>query len=715
MSNLDKLMAPKSVAVIGASDREGSFGWYAAKNVAKARAKYYFVNPRSETILGEKAYKKLADVPETVDCAIICTPREIAVQNLQEAAELGTKAAVITASGFGEENTEIGQALEEKVHEIAAQYNMKICGPNCAGIMNNVDKTSCWTLMGTEFDMESRKTGVALITQSGGTGINFMERAGMDVSFAISSGNGRVVTIDEYFEYCVECPEVKVIISYLEGLADPARFVRALARAARLRKPVIILKSGKSEQGAIAAASHTGSMAGSCQSYEAVFRRFGVITVDSYDELMVTAQAFSVMYPNYPGNANSALLTGSGGDAAVSADLGAKCGVHFQPFNQETKDALNTYLPSYGSPNNPLDYTASNGSEETLCRLMEIIGTKDDSLGSLIMGGLGLPEETAMTRQLSQMQGGRDVNEYQIAPMVRYKTKTKNPLPLMVIPQYEDRRQLKYVKKIEELGIPVLSPSEMGFRNAANLIRFGTYSPEGRTLEAAVPTEPHGKETVAYSETESQKLLGQYGVPVPAQTLLRSEADVDMLADQIPFPIVMKISSPDILHKSDVGGVRLHIKDTEEAKAAYREIMDNVSRQCPGARIEGVLACETVPSGVEMIVGITNDETFGPMLLVGTGGVSVEVYKDAVLSPCPLNHAEAKEMIASLKGCKLLTGFRGQPSCDIDALADLMVKISLFASEKRNILKEMDLNPVIVLEDGKGCKAADAVLVEYSS
>lgn len=711
---MDKLMAPESVAVVGATDRQGAFGWYATKNVMKARARYYLVNPNKDEILGVRAYKALSDLPEVVDCAIICTPREVAVQNLLEAAKLGTKAAVISASGFGEEKTETGQALEAEVHRIAHEYGMKICGPNCAGIMNNVDKTSGWTLMGTEFDMETRRTGIAMITQSGGTGINFMERENMDVSFAISSGNGKVVTIDEYFEYCVERPEVKVIISYLEGLSNPARFIRALARAAELKKPVIILKSGRSEQSAIAAASHTGSMAGSFKAYEAIFKRFGVVLVDSFDELLVTAQAFSAMYPNYPKNNNCAVLTGSGGDAAVCADLGDKCGLKFNPFNQETKEALLEYLPSYASPNNPLDFTASNSKEETVCALMEIIGTKDPSLGSIVMSGNALQEENAMTRQMEQLQGGRNANEYQIAPMVRYKKTSKNPLPVMMMPTYEDRRQLKYVKQIEALGIPVLSPSEMGFRNVASLIKFGIYDHSWRTMDVAIPTAPHGSKTVSYSESESQKVLSGYGVPVPSQMMITCEEDITKLANTVPFPVVMKISSPDILHKSDIGGVKLNIKSVEEAKTAYAEILANARANCPNARIEGVLACEMVGDGAEMIVGINNDATFGPMLLVGVGGVSVEVYKDVALSPCPVNHAEAKEMIESLKGYKLLTGFRGQAPRDIDALADLMVKVSVFASEKRNTLKEMDLNPVKVFETGKGCKALDAVLVEYT-
>jgi acyl-CoA synthetase (NDP forming) len=322
-----------------------------------------------------------------------------------------------------------------------------------------------------------------------------------------------------------------------------------------------------------------------------------------------------------------------------------------------------------------------------------------------------LEEMNSFMRQLAAR--GKDPYAKQCDPPMRYRKEVANALPIFFCPPYEDRRNLEWRKKVEACGIAVMSCSELGFKSVKNIGDFGEYDPTVHTLDAAVPTCAHGDKTISHSELASKEILKEYGIAVPKQVLVESEGGLASAVKSVGFPLVMKISSPDILHKSDGGGVKLNITNAGEAADAYSEILRSCASACPDAKIEGVLVQEMAKKGLEMIVGIVNDEVFGPMLLVGFGGVSVEIYKDTALSPCPVNAYEAQSMLSSLKAYRLLTGFRGQPACDTDALIDTMVKVSEFAAERRNSLKEMDINPVILYEKGHGVTAADAVIVEY--
>jgi len=710
--SIKKLFSPKSVAVIGATNKPGAFGYFSAVNVQRSKVRTYFVNPTKDELLGERVYHSLAELPEVPDCVVIATARHIAVQNLREAGAAGVGAAVIYASGFGEEHTPEAQAMEKAVQDIAKEYNMAVLGPNCAGFVNNVDKYSAWGMLGTDFDFETRKTGVAMICQSGGVGIYFMSKEYIDVSYVISCGNANITTIDEYIDYCVDDDSVKVILVYMEGTKDPARLISAFRKAAQKRKPIVILKSGRSEKGAASAASHTGSMAGSARSYEAVFNRFGVVMVDSFEEMVATAQAFSVLHDNLPKVNGFAMINGSGGENTVAADLMEKNGVIAPAFGEEIKQRLAENLPSYGNPMNPLDFTASNSSDETQIAIMNIM-SQDPNIGGLLLGSqTNLEEMNARMIKQSEITG-RSPYEHQTTALFKYLEQPDH-LPVFLVPPYEDRRNLEIRKKVEAAGTAVMSCSELGYKEVHNIGEFVAYNASEHTLDVAIPGRKHDpKNTVAYSELESKDIVRAYGVPVPAQVNVKTKDELTEALTVVPYPVVMKVNSPDILHKSDIGGVQLNIRTIEEAEKAYDTIMANCKEHKPDAYIEGILVQEMAPAGTEIIVGISNDATFGPMLLVGIGGVSVEVYKDTALSPCPVNHKEAKKMIESLKGYKLLTGFRGSKACDIDALADLMVTVSHFAAEKKDELKELDLNPVFVYGEGEGVKAVDAVVVNY--
>lgn len=711
---IKKLLSPKSVAVIGASNRPGSFGYFSSVNVQRSYVRSYFVNPNKTELLGEKVYPTVKDLPEVPDCVVIVTPRQIAVQNLKEAGEIGIGAAVIYASGFGEEHTPEAQALEKAIMEIAKQYDMAVLGPNCSGYLNNIDKVSAWGMMGTDFDFETRKTGVAMICQSGGVGIYFMSKEYIDISYVISCGNGNVTSIDEYIDYCVDDDNVKVILVYMEGIKKPDVLVEALKKAIQKKKPIVVLKSGRSKKGAASAASHTGSMAGSARAYEAVFERYGVILVDSFEEMVATAQALSVLHDKLPAVNGFAMLNGSGGENTVAADLMEKNGVNVPEFSELTKNKIASHLPSYGNPMNPLDFTASNADDETQISILNIM-SEDPFIGGILIGSQANLEEMN-ERMIKQAEiTGRDPYELQTTALLKY-LRQENSLPVFLVPPYEDRRNLKIRKKMEEAGAAMMSCSELGFKEVANIGRFSAYDSKAHTLEVAIPDENHISDiTIARSEIESKNIVRTYGIAVPKQMNCERESDLENIMKNLSYPVVMKVNSPDILHKSDIGGVKLHINNLDEAKTAFDDILSNCKAKKPEAEIKGILVEEMAQAGTEMIVGVSNDSTFGPMILVGIGGVSVEVYKDTALSPCPINHIEAVNMITSLKGYRLLSGFRGTAACDIDALADLMVKVSNFALECKDSLKELDLNPVIVYENGKGAIAVDAVVVEYKA
>lgn len=707
---LEHLLKPASVAVVGATDRPHTFGNYGAKSVMKSKdVRGYLVNPNRAEVLGIATYPSLTDLPEVVDCVVIATPREIALESFRQAAELGVKAAVVYASGFGEENTPEAQALEAEICEIARIHDVTLLGPNCSGLINNFDKINMWGMLGGAFDMETRGTGIALIAQSGAVCIYVLSMPHIDLTFAISTGNGNLTTIDEMIEYCVDHSAVNVVAVYMEGIKKPLVFEQALKKAALKKKPVVILKAGKSAGGAKSAASHTGNLAGSAKAFEAAFERFGVVQVDNLEELFATAQALNVLSRKMPKKNAFAMINSSGGETTIAADMAERIGINMPDYTEETREQMRQYLPSYGNPMNPLDCTFSNAYNAV--NLMGIMG-RDPSFGALLLGGQASLEAVGPRSIAQSENSGKDFHEHQATPLLNYAA-TEGSLPMMIIPPFEDRRHLEWRQKVEKQGIAMLSCSELGFKELRNIGAFVDYSTDGRTLSLSIPRASPGEKTRTLSELESKELIREEGVPVTRHINVTSEEQLTQALDDLRSPYVLKVNSPDILHKSDIGGVRLNIKDSEAALSAYHEIQENCRLHMPNARIDGILVQEMAPNGTEIIIGINNDPILGPMLLVGLGGVSVELYKDTVISPCPVNRQEALDMLCKLKAYPLLAGYRGSRPLDTAALADVMVKVSEYAARERNSLKEMDLNPVIVYEQGEGLRAVDAVIVQY--
>lgn len=694
--DISKLLRPRAVAVVGASEKSG-FGGDTCRNILENQADtshVYPVNPKKETVFGKKCYPTLADLPEEIDLVILCTSQKTIVDFLKQAKAKGAGAAVVYASGYSEVGTAEGKAFEKELVDAAKALDMVVMGPNCAGYINFGDDIFSFAFIG---DYKGKKGNIGFVSQSGQFCIDMMKSAEMKYSFAISAGNSAMVQMEDYLNFLIDDSNTKVIALYLEGVKNPHKFEACLQKAMEKKKPVVILKAGRSPKGQATAASHTGSMAGSDKTYDAVFEKFGVIRADDMQDLRSTASLLATLrvLPKKP--AFSAMCL-SGGETAVSADTGFLHGIEYPDFSEVTLKKLNDMLPDFATPRNPLDMTAA------LCYDADAFAsgiTTVMSDPSIEMGLVGLTISDKVTVSNDIMFEG-----------IRRAFEQITDKPLAVMSFMEAARNKELVERFQNAGIPVLPTTKYGFRALQHLQDFISHDTIKREARLAIP-EAHSANTRALSEYESKKLLADNGVPVDLGYIAKTKAEVKEYAEKIGYPLVMKVESNDILHKSDVGGVMLNIKSLEQAEEAYDKILANAVQHAPNAKINGILMQKMLKAGTEMIIGLNSDPQFGPMLLVGMGGVFVEVFKDAALYPVPLNHDEALHMLQSLKSFKLLNGYRGNPPADIEALTDMMVKISDFAYRKKDTLKELDMNPLFVYPKGEGVAIADALAVMY--
>ena len=694
--DISKLLRPRAVAVVGASEKSG-FGGDTCRNILENQAdtsRVYPVNPKKETVFGKKCYPTLADLPEEIDLVILCTSQKTIVDFLKQAKAKGAGAAVVYASGYSEVGTAEGKAFEKELVDAAKALDMVVMGPNCAGYINFGDDIFSFAFIG---DYKGKKGNIGFVSQSGQFCIDMMKSAEMKYSFAISAGNSAMVQMEDYLNFLIDDSNTKVIALYLEGVKNPHKFEACLQKAMEKKKPVVILKAGRSPKGQATAASHTGSMAGSDKTYDAVFEKFGVIRADDMQDLRSTASLLATLrvLPRKP--AFSAMCL-SGGETAVSADTGFLHGIEYPDFSEATLKKLNDMLPDFATPRNPLDMTAA------LCYDADAFAsgiTTVMSDPSIEMGLVGLTISDKVTVSNDIMFEG-----------IRRAFEQIPDKPLAVMSFMEAARNKELVERFQNAGIPVLPTTKYGFRALQHLQDFILHDTIKREARLAIP-EAHSANTRALSEYESKKLLADNGVPVDLGYIAKTKAEVKEYAEKIGYPLVMKVESNDILHKSDVGGVMLNIKSLEQAEEAYDKILANAAQHAPNAKINGILMQKMLKAGTEMIIGLNSDPQFGPMLLVGMGGVFVEVFKDAALYPVPLNHDEALHMLQALKSFKLLNGYRGNPPADIEALTDMMVKISDFAYRKKDTLKELDMNPLFVYPKGEGVAIADALAVMY--
>lgn len=700
--DIRKLLRPKKIAVVGASEKVG-FGGDTCRNIIQYMSPedYFFINPRRDEVLGVKCYKTISDLPEPVELLVIATPKETVEGLLRDGYKKGVKGAVVFASGYGEVGTKEGEEAEKSLKVLCEELDIALMGPNCAGYINYIDMIYPYAFISNE---RERRGNVGVVSQSGQLVLSMMESQSIRFSYAISSGNGKITTIEDYLDFLVEDVDTDVIALYMEGSKNPRKLAEAFKKAALIRKPIVVLKTGRSDKGQALAASHTGSLSGSDKVFDALFEKFGVIRVDDLEELMSTAQSLAVLkkLPENPGVASISL---SGGETGICADLGQLVGIEYPDFSEATVKALENILPGYATVNNPLDSTATLSYDtDKFASVCETV-MKDPSIG-IVSIGYTLLEEIA------------DNAIFYMSEALERVMREPWSKPCIMLPFAENTRNAEYVKKLEQNGVPVLPTSLYALKIIKNILKFSLYNIDDHDLDLALFKN---EESIGYTsndnnekvltESQSKQIIQDYGIVSSMFKLAHSREDAGLIFKELGLDkVVAKVDSPDILHKSDAGCVILNIKTAEEAMDAYDEIIKNAYKHFHDPRIEGVQICEMVPKGTEVILGVNNDPQFGPVVLVGLGGVFVEIFKDTSMTMAPISYKEAEKMIKSLKSYPLLEGYRGSAKGDIAALAEAIVKVSHLAVDHNRTMKELDINPIFVYE--KGVCAVDALYIK---
>ncbi|WP_407149189.1 acetate--CoA ligase family protein [Bradyrhizobium sp. ORS 86] len=697
---LDSFFAPKSIALIGASrDHEkipGRLLGMLRKNGYPGNL--YPINPNYDEIDGLKCFKSIADIGAPIDLAVIVIPARAVLAALEQCAAVGVKNAVIISSGFAEEGGD-SAAMQDAIVALARKTGMRISGPNAEGFYSQVQKVAATFSPTVDVkpdapDLVASQRRIGIVAQSGGIGFAIYHRAkalGVALSYVVSAGNESDLGAGEFLDYMVQDASTDVILLFIEGIRDVDKFTAAAKRAAELRKPVIVTKVGRSGAGERAAASHTASMAGWSAAYDAVFAKYGFIVSNDLDEA-VTIAAVLTTNP-LPKGDRVAVLTVSGGAGIWSADTVSMQGLRVPELSTAVQSRIKQWMPSYGAAGNPVDVTAQGVSSGGLQKSIELFDSSDEVDATLVV--LSLSSETRMPFKEDEL---KPVIAAQRKPVVFYS---------YTLPSQFARRELA------KSGVVVLSGLThvgVAMRRLADYAKFRLV-PEMESVASPGHDLSVYLKSKVLSEFDSKSLLRAAGIALPEEVLVTERDGLDAALAQAGFPVVMKIQSPDIPHKSELGGVRINIRSKGEAFTAYRDMLENVQAHRPQAAIQGVLVGPMAKKGVEIIVGTMIDKTFGPMVMVGLGGITTELFKDVVYRPAPVSAAEASAMLETLKAVPLLQGFRGAPKADVAALARLISEISLLAARHAGEIAEIEVNPVLVHPEGQGVTIVDALVV----
>jgi acetyl coenzyme A synthetase (ADP forming)-like protein len=693
---INKLMRPKSVAVVGASSQPGKIGYTVLENLLKGgyKGKIYPINPTATEILSLPVFPSVSALPEAADLAIITVPVKFANQVAEECGQKGIKALSVITSGY----SEVGrQDLEDELVSIAQKYGMCVLGPNIVGTLSNSDHLNASFAPFLPF-----KGSASLITQSGALliamdAITYTRKVGFDKM--ISNGNMVDVDFSDMIEWLEEDENTTCTCLYIEGIKDGRKFIEACRKA---KKPIIALKAGTSVHGAAAAASHTGSLAGSAKIYGAAFQQAGVVQASDLNNLFDRTLALSLMPPLK--GTNLLVTTNGGGVGVLATDAAEKYGIPLKFAPQDVQEELKKHMPAFGSAKNPIDMTGMAGNDwyyETV---------KFAYAHHWTDGLVVLYCETAMT------------NPSEIAQAIKRAIDDSDVKGKpVVVSMVGGTRCDKAMQWLVENGIPAYGPPDQAMNAMAALheyhnIHFNTDSnglilPGSSTTAREIIAKARLEGRIALTEIEAKKLFAAYGLPVTEINLAKSEEEAVSMAEKTGFPIVMKVVSPDIIHKSDAGGVKVNIKDENGVRNSYRTILENCKVYKPDADIRGIAVQEMAPLGTEVIIGSINDPTFGPTIMFGLGGIFVEVLKDVTFRVAPVSKRQVTQMINEIRSVAILAGARGEAPRDRDALADLLCNYGNMVYDLRDEVAETDANPVLLYEEGKGLKVVDARII----
>lgn len=701
---LRELFEPRSVALVGASDKS-SWSWltYGAMTSGGFTGAMHFVNPRSSSAHGQPTVAHLADIDEPVDLAFVMVPQAAVLDVLEGAAEAGIRNAVVLTSGFAEAGPE-GREAQAAMSDLAARHDLAIVGPNTLGFMNLTRRVIMFPTA-PNLLARLRPGPVALVSQSGALGgllMGYCSAQGIGLSLLAATGNEAVVTVTDVIDYLIEDEATDAIAVFAEAIRRPDELLRVSERALAARKPIVALKAGRSEVAARTAAAHTGALVGDDRVVEAVFRQAGIIRVDSLEQLMTAAALLAHTGPLPSRRVGVAAI--SGGACDLIADRCEREGIELPDFAPETIGKLGELLPTYGTPHNPLDVTGAAVADPVLFgEVLRVIGS-DPSIDVLVCQQ-GIPPADGPPVLLDSLAN--------IASALREAS-----VPSLFTVTTGEGLSAEELEVAARLSVPLVGG---GIDNVFSALgRAMCWSqrlrdhrpataPQAGALELPAPEERRG----AWPEHRARELLAANGVSVVPAILAADASQAVRAGEELGYPVVLKVASPDLLHKSDVGGIRLGLRDATAVRAAYDEIMAAAGALSARPRIEGVLVSPMRSGGVEVLVGVVRDPVWGHVLAVGLGGIWTEIFADASLRVLPVADGDVRAMLKELRGAALLDGARGAAAADLEVLVEAVLRVASLAHALRDDLESLEVNPFSV--DGSRVEALDALITWHRS
>jgi acetyl coenzyme A synthetase (ADP forming)-like protein len=696
--NLETIFHPGSVAVVGTNKVRGTVPHDILDNILKAdfNGIVYPVSPREKSIKGIKAYKYVIDVPDEVDLAILVFPSSVCHMALEQCGQKGIKSVIIISAGFKEVGG-IGLEREKQLVEIARKYDMSFMGPNCLGVIN----TAPDTMLNASFAREMPETGnIGFLSQSGAlctAVLDYAQAKHIGFSKFISFGNKADISEIDLLYYLMNDEETKVILMYLEEISEGKALISAAQEVIRKSgKPILVIKSGRTEEGASAAASHTGSLAGSDDICDAAFEQAGIIRCYNIEEMFNKAIAFA--YQPAPGSEKVAIITNAGGPGVLTTDAAISSGLKLARFSEETTKILKKALPAAANIKNPVDVIGDAKAERYVAAIQAAFEDEDVAGVFVILTPQSMTDIDTIAEAVTKIAEGQTkpiyasfMGEKDVASGIDILQRHKIPhyvLPESMCSSFESVYHFHEVvrKKAHEAAVPDHIRHEEAKKLMEKVMLNGrTFIPEVETIE----------------------ILRTYGMPVPQGKLAGSAEDAARIADEIGYPVVMKVVSDQILHKSEVKGVELNIRSAREVQEAWKRIEDNVKERMPDAVIKGIYVIRMITGSEEVILGIKRDPSFGPVLMFGLGGIYVEIFRDISFGVAPLSYDEARTMIEKTRAYRILKGTRGRAPRDIDKIVEALIRLGQLATDYPQIL-ELDINPLFVMDEGQGTVIGDA-------
>ena len=707
--SLERILKAESVAIVGASKNETKRGYQTIRTLLdeKYEGKIYPVNPREKSILGIKCYQSVSSIEGPVDVALVATPARTLPAVLEDCGQKGVNGAVVLAGGFGEMGPD-GRKLETEMVAVARKHNIRLIGPNTSGMLNLHDKLN---LVGLK---DAPKGDIALLTQSGNMALTLITEAKIKsrkgFSYYVGVGNEADIQFHEYLEFFQHDPDTKTILMYVEGLRNGREFLQQ-AQKTTLEKPIVLLKSGRSLTGKKSAGSHTGALAGISEVARAAFKRAGIIVIENSDELFPAAETLSSLPPIK--NNQIAILADGGGHATIAADLLTDLGVEIPELSAKTQANLRKVLPEAASVPNPVDVAGGTDADPSVFADCADIILKDPSVGGLLIVGLFGGYGIRFAESLSLME---EDAAHRMGKMVKKRHK-----PIVLHSLYTSERP-HALELLRYYDIPVFDSLDVASKCTSVLAEYGkylsSYRPKNKfELNWGAKARPEGQKIIetarqdgrkALLENEAKQLFAAHGAPVTKDLLAGTADEAAEIAKKIGNDVVLKIVSPDILHKSDAGGVKIKLRTEKDIRNGFNAIMESAQKFNANADIRGILVSPMAAEGVEVIIGTKYDDQFGPVIMYGLGGIMVEILKDVSFSVLPITPTNARKMIEQTKFYPILNGARGKPPLDTKSLRKLLMLCSEIVEAYPEI-HEMDLNPVIVHE--KGLSIVDARII----